>query len=116
MSVFVDVVNSVVELGQTVSDFFTGGIYDLIVAATAWFVKWAVAAMWSAKLAALEFSWDVAQELLTSLNISSHLNNAWNSLNSQVLQLLTFFRVPEALNIVFSAATTKFVFRFLGFS
>ncbi|MCQ8183471.1 DUF2523 domain-containing protein, partial [Methylomonas sp. SURF-1] len=27
-----------------------------------------------------------------------------------------FFRIPEALNIIFSAATTKFVFRFLGFS
>lgn len=72
-------------------------------------------AWWKAKLTALTFSWSVAQELITSLNISEYINNAWSSLDSRLLSMFVLFRIPEALNIILSAAVTKFVFRFLGF-
>lgn len=116
MSVFVDVVNAIVSVGQEISDFFTTGLYETLTQWTAWFIKWSVVAMFKAKLAALEFSWDVAQELLTSLNISAYLNNAWSSLESRTLSMLVFFRVPEAVNIVLGAGVTKFVMRFIGFA
>jgi len=115
MSVLVDVVNSIIDQTQIASDFLTQGIYDFVVQATSWFVQWAVVALWKAKLAALGFAWDVAQELLNSLNISTFINQAWASLDSKVVQMLTFFKVPEAVNIILGAGTTKFVFRFLGF-
>jgi hypothetical protein len=115
MSVFVDVVNAVVEFRQDVSNFFTTGIYDLLVRFTAWFVEWYTVMWWKAKLAALVFSWDVAQQLIANLNISGYLSNAYSHLNSQTMATLTFFRIPEAINLILSAAVTKFVFRFLGF-
>jgi hypothetical protein len=82
---------------------------------TAWFIEWSVVAMWKAKLAALAFSWDVAQDIIADLNLSAYLDQTWASLNSQVLSMLIFFRVPEAVNVILSAGVTKFVFRFLGF-
>lgn len=115
MSVFVDVVNSVVDLQQTVSNFFQTDLIVLLTKFTAWFVQWSVVALWKAKLALLGFSWGVAQQIMSNLNISSYLNGAWSSLNSSVLSMLTFFRIPDAVSMILSASVTKFVFRFLGF-
>lgn len=115
MSVFVDVVNSVVELTQTISNFFTTDLVDLLTRFTAWSIQWIVVAMWKAKLAGLIFSWGVAQQIITNLGISSYLNTAWASLNSQMLNMLTFIRVPDAVNMILSASVTKFVFKFLRF-
>lgn len=115
MSLLVDIVNAVQGVGQQVSDFVSTGIYQVLVKFTAWFIKWYMVGWWSAKLAALTFSWSVAQELINSLNLSEYINNAWGSLESRTLSMLVFFRVPEAVNIILSAAVTKFVFRFLGF-
>lgn len=115
MTVLVDVANSIIDLRQTVSDFFTTDLYTFVTNATAWFIQWAVVAMWKAKLAALTFSWGVAQQLIINLNISGYLNTAWASLDSRVMSALAFFRIPDAVNMIISAGVTKFVFRFLGF-
>jgi Protein of unknown function (DUF2523) len=115
MSVVLDVVNSINQLAQTVSNFFTTDLYTLLSNFTAWAVQWAVVAMWKTKLALLQFSWTVAQQIIVNLNLSVYLNNAWASLNSQVLAMLVFFRIPDAVSMILSASVTKFVFRFLGF-
>ena len=115
MSVFVDVVNAVTSVGQTVSDFLTTGIYTYTVKAFAFLVKWLTVAFWTIKLMVLNFSYDVAQELILSLNLSETLDFAWGALESRTLSMLTFFRVPEAVNMVLSASITKFVFRMMGF-
>ena len=115
MSVFVDVVNAVVGLQQTVTNFFAIDLVQLLTKFTAWFIQWYMVALWKAKLAALTFSWGVAQQIITNLGISAYLNSAWSSLDSQVLNMLTFLRVPDAVNMILSASITKFVFKFLGF-
>jgi hypothetical protein len=115
MSVIVDIVNAIVDFSDQVQSFFADGIYDLLSQWTAWFIEWAVVAMWKVKLAVLAFSWDVAQNIIADLNISAFLNQAWGALNSQTLSMLFFFRVPEAVNIIVSAGVTKLVFRFVGF-
>lgn len=115
MTYIVDIVNAIVALSQDINDFFSVGIYHLLTQFTAWFIRWYMVGMWTAKLALLTFSWDVAQELISSLNLSVMLQTAWSSLESRTLSMLVFFRVPEAVNIILSAAVTKFVFRFLGF-
>lgn len=115
MSVLVDVVNAINATTQDLSDFIHTGFYQKLTEFTAWFIRWWVVGMFKAKIAALTFAYDVAQELLTQLNISSYLNAAYANLESRTLAMLTFFRIPEAINIILSAATTKFVFRFLGF-
>ena len=97
MSVIVDIINAINAFYQYVSDFTSFGIYDLLTKFTAWFIKWYMVALWNAKLAALTFSWSVAQELITSLNLSSVLDSAWGSLESRTLSMLVFFRIPEAV-------------------
>lgn len=115
MTVLVDIVNAINNSAQDVYNFFHGGLYELLTKWTAWFIRWFVVGMFKAKIAALTFAYDVAQELITSMNLSAYLNNAYASLESRTLAALTFFRIPEAINIIISASVTKFVFRFLGF-
>lgn len=115
MSVLVDVVNAVVEFSQSFEDFIKTGVYDLIVKFTAWAVKWLVVASIKAKIAAIAFSWDVAQEILTSLNVSAYLSGMWSSMDSRLIGMLAYLRIPEVINIMLSAFATRFVFRFLGF-
>lgn len=115
MSVIVDIVNAVVEFRDQVAAFLDHGIYDLLTKFTSWFIKWSTVGGMKFKLMMLEYSWDVAQELITSLNISGFLNNAYSSLESRTLNFLVFLRIPEAVNLVISAGFTKFVMKFLGF-
>ncbi|HEY8034241.1 MAG TPA: DUF2523 family protein [Methylobacter sp.] len=115
MTVLTDVANAIVSVGQQISDFTSFGVYNLLSQFTAWFIKWYLVAWYKAKLTALMFSYSVAQELITSLNLSDYLDSAWGSLESRTASTLAFFRIPEAVNMILSAAVTKFVFRFLGF-
>lgn len=115
MSLLVDVVNAVVSVGQQLSDFFTVGIYGLLVEFTAYLIEWYMVGWFKAKLYALQFSYSVAQELISNLNLSDYLDAAWGALEPRTASALAFFRVPEACNMILSAAVTKFVFRFLGF-
>ena len=115
MSVLVDVVNSVVSLEQTITNFFADDVFGLLTKFVAWFVQWSVVAMWKAKLAALAFSWGVAQQIMINLDISGHLNSTWAALDSRTMAMASFFRVPEAVSMLISASVTKFVFKFIGF-
>jgi hypothetical protein len=115
MSVLVDVVNAISDTGQTISDFFSTGLYDYTTKAVAWFIRWYAVVWWQVKLEALKISWGLAQELIAYLNISGYLNSAYAALDARTMSMLAFFRIPEAINMIVSAAVTKFVFRFLGF-
>lgn len=115
MSVIVDVVNAVVDVYDLVQDFITEGIYNLLTQFTALFIKWVTVAYWKLKLAALQFSYDVAMQMMVDLQLSQYLQLFFGALDSRVASMLQFFRIPEAINIVVSAFFTKFVFRFFGF-
>lgn len=114
MNIIVDIINAIVDLYDQIQAFLTDGIYTLLTQFVAWFIKWSVVAMWKIKLAILNFSWDVAQEILISLHLSDYMNTALGSLNVQVFNMLQFFRIPEGINIILSAGVTKFIMRFLG--
>lgn len=104
----------VADFFNAILDFFKSGIYDFFTEWFASFVIWSTVAMMKAKLAAISFAWDVAQEVLSQLGISTYLSAAWAQLDSDVLNALTFFHVPDAVNIILSAKTTRFVLNFMG--
>lgn len=113
--------NSVIVFFTDIGDFFTKiwdfiqtGIYDFFVEWFAEFVIWSTVSMLKFKLMAMAFAWDVAQEVLTQLNISSALSLAWSQIDSGVLNALTFFNIPDAINIILSARVTRFVLNFMG--
>ncbi|TRW98995.1 DUF2523 family protein [Candidatus Methylobacter oryzae] len=95
-------------------DFVTHGIYDF---AVKWLANWVIYATISTitfKLWAISFAWDIAQEILSQLNITSAIQSAWSALDSRIMDAISFFRIPEAINIILTAHVTKFVLRFLG--
>jgi hypothetical protein len=114
MSTLLDIVNSIVDINQEIQDFRSTGIYHFFVEWFAETMKWFYVGWYKSKLFAITFAYDVAKEILTSLNMSRMIETAFNSLDSRVMQIVTFFRIPEAINIILSAYTTRMVLTFMG--
>lgn len=72
---------------------------------------WVVVFWLKIKLSAIQMAWTVAEGVLSTLGISQLLNDAWGHLDSNLLRYLTFFGIPEGLNILINAFMTKFVLR-----
>lgn len=94
--------------------FIQTGLYQFFTEWFAAFVIWSTVAMLKAKLQLISFSWDVAQSVLVQLDISSFLASAWSQMDSEILNVITFFHVPDAINIILSASMTRYVMRFIG--
>jgi hypothetical protein len=114
MSTLVDIVNSIVDLRQQIEDFRSSGIYQFFTHWFAEFLKWWVVGWYKAKLQAITFSWDVAHEILSSLNLSTVVESAFSQLDSKVVSIISFFRIPEAINMILSAYVTRQVMTFIG--
>ena len=106
---------SVGEFFDFVGEFIKVGIYDLIVEAFAEFIIWSQIQLIYFKMWTLGFAYDIAQEMIAQLNVSAFINQAWSSLGSKIVNLLTFFKVPTAINIILSARVTRFVLDLLSF-
>lgn len=115
MTAFVDIYNTIIDLLTYIDTYLTETIYDFVVKCYAEFIKWYILAYIKTKIYLLHFSWDIAKEILASLNISSFITTYFNAINSDVLKFLTFIRIPDAINILINAYVTKLVFKFLGF-
>lgn len=114
MSVFVDVVNAIVDLTQTVKQFFGVDLYQFAVDTFAEYVKYSMLATIKFKIYMIGFSYDVAQSIINSLNFSAILNQYYSALDSNLLSVLNFMRVPDCINLLVSAYTTRMVMRFIG--
>ncbi|MEQ3725773.1 DUF2523 family protein [Alcanivorax sp.] len=82
-----------------------------------WMVKagaWIVIAATKAKIAFIGFSWSVAQEVLNQLNVSSTIETYWGQLDSQVLGVATYLKLPEAFNMIINARVTRYVMDVIG--
>ncbi|MEI6747404.1 MAG: DUF2523 family protein [Methylococcaceae bacterium] len=114
MSTFVDIVNSIIDFRQELDDFRSSGIYKFFTQWFAEFIKWSMVGWFKFKLQSLTFAWDVASEILNSLNLSEHIYMAFSALDSNVVSIISFFRIPEAIHIILSAYTTRLVMTFIG--
>jgi len=95
-------------------EFFRFGIYDFVTKAFAAFLIWSTVEYINFKIYIIGFAWDVAQSILSQLNISSALSAAWSSLDSSIASFATLLDIPEAINIIISARVTRFVLNFMG--
>lgn len=96
-----------------ISEFFSSGLYTLITEAFASLIEWLMLLKLKMMLWSLEFAWGIANSLISSLGISTAIENAWGSFSGPTLSNLMFFKVPDALNMIVSAIATRFVLRFL---
>lgn len=102
---------------DAISDFYSwlnSGLYELITDAFAQLVIWITIAAIELKIFLIEFGWDVAQSIMANYGISDYINRAWGDLDSDLLGYLTFFRIPESLNIIFQALIAKFSLSVIG--
>lgn len=107
-----DLIQSVLDYFKS---FFNDEIYPLITKTIAEFIKAAMIQKIEFEIFAIGFCWDIAKDLLITLNISPAIEQAWGMLDSKLLQFLTFFRIPEGVNLLVSAYATRFVYKFIGF-
>ena len=91
--------------------FINEGIYSLLTEVFAQLVEWYVIAAIEFKIFVVGFLWGVAQNLLANIELSALINQAWSSIDSQLMSYLTFLRIPEALNILLQASVTRFILR-----
>lgn len=95
-------------------DFQHSGIYTFFTKFFAEAIKWFLLAKLQFMAFIIPFAWGIAKELLISLHFSELLALAWSSLDSRMLQFLTMLRFPEAVTLIFSAHTSKYVLKFIG--
>lgn len=105
---------SLIDGVQWLIDYFNTGIYSFVKETLQELVSWIVIAKLEFQILMLEFSWGVAKNVLVNLGISQMIESSWASLDSDVLGYLTFFRVPEAFNLILNAYTTKIVLKVMG--
>lgn len=100
-------------LGAIVDFMFTG-IYDFFVDVTSYWIQ--VSVKWSLYMAynTLQFSWEIAKDILNDLNINQTLATAWASLDSATLETALFFKLPQAVGNLTAAFVTKFVYKTIG--
>lgn len=119
MDTLIALVNSFIALIDTglqyVIDWFYQDIYPFITKTIAEWIKAAVISEIEMKIFLTAFAWDIAQDLLQSLNVSQYISQAWSMLDPRLVQFLTFFRIPEGINLMLSALTTRFLYNFMGF-
>lgn len=91
-----------------------GWAYDMIVKLFAVMIEFLTYMSIKSTLVGLDFSYDIANQILTDLNVSSQLLGYWNGIPAYPRAWLEFLNVPEALNIIGSSAVTRFVAGKLG--
>lgn len=94
--------------------WFTSGIYDFVVETYAYIIIKITLFKYSMMKSSLMFSFDIAQEIMQQLNITSEISSLLNMLPAETVQQLNFFNVITGLNLLLNAAVTRFVIGFRG--
>ena len=103
------------EFFDTIYEFISSGIYDLLKGSIAWLIEKALIAYYTSATWSLQFAWDIAETILTDLNISATIITYFDALPQNTKQIMAFFKIPEFINLVVSAFTTRLVLRFVPF-
>jgi len=100
---------SVFDALTDITSWFSDGLYEaadnLFQRMAAWVIIWIL----EAKLFMLGLGIEIAELFIEALGISDLLNSAFSSLDSKVSNFVYYLKIPEAINILISAYTTRFV-------
>jgi len=115
MDSLVTIYNTIVTFFDSIGAFLTGGLYDLLKSFASWFLVTATIEFIHFKIWFMQFSWDVAKDIITGFGFTEKLNAAIVGFDARLSYFLTACRIPESVNIVFTAYVSKYVMRFYGF-
>ncbi len=100
---------------QWVWDFLTVGIYTFIKDGLVLLTKAAMYSWFQIQLLALEVAYEAAQDVMADLGVAEAVRQRYGDLPGDVASTLSFFGIPQALNIIFSALSTRFALKFVPF-
>lgn len=98
---------------QWIWDFFAQGIYDFIKDGLVVATKAIIYSTLQTFILLLDVSFTVARELIDGLGIPAMVRGMYAALPVPIAAGLAFFGVPQALNIIMTAAATRFCMRFV---
>lgn len=100
---------------QWIWNFLTSGIYEFVKESMVVLTKAAMYSFFQMQLFALEIAYEAAQDVVSDLGVADAVRNQYGQLPGDLTAVLSFFGVPQALNILFSALSTRFMLRFVPF-
>lgn len=103
-----------VEGWQYLIDFISSGIYEFVIETTAYMIKASVIFAVQIQIWFVQFSWDVAKEIIANLSITDEVITRYDGLNVDVKNTLGALMLPDAFNMIINAGVTKFVMRSIG--
>jgi len=111
-----DFFDSVVARLNSIYEFITSGIYDFFVDSFALLVEYLTVSSIKFTIWSMSFAWDVSKSIIEDLGISDTLNNAWSTLPGDTVSILSFFGVPDMVNMLVTAIITSYTLKFIPFS
>lgn len=99
----------IVDFFNTAIKFFEDGLYNFLHDGFIFLVAKATIAFVEMKIYLLEIAWQAARLILENYAISERLNSALSSIGD--ISVISALRIPEALNLIFSAHLTKFIIK-----
>lgn len=100
-------------LGYFFYDFFND-IYLMFVQLSAWIViKFSISWL-NFKIFMLNFSWDVAKEILINIQFSDLISNSFNSLPPMMKGILIYIHFDKGLSIMTQAFVTRLLLNIMG--
>jgi len=96
-------------------DFITNGIYDFTIESFQFLMLKITLFTIDTVIFFISLAWDLMKVILNQVGITNALSSAWSYLDSGMLSTLTFFGIPDLINIITTAFLTKFLFKFIPF-
>lgn len=101
------------EFLQAAWDYIYSGVYDFVKEVMVLLTKVAIYGYVQSTLFAVDIAYEVVQDIFVDLNIASRVESAYSSIPGQIRNALSFFGIPEALTIIFSAIPTRIAMKFI---
>lgn len=106
---------SVPDFFIAIFEFLNTGIVEFFISLGAYIMDSLTCLFLKIALLMLNFMWVIVKVVLIDLDISGRLASSFSSFNSDIVNMLIFFRIPEALNMILAAFITRFVLRLIPF-
>lgn len=108
-------ISDILDWMQSLWDWVYVGVYDFVKSAFVLATKMAVYSYLQMVLFAADIGYTVFKEIMDGIGVSNVIRNAYSALDPQLRMMLAYFKIPEALNMIFSALGTRFVMQFIPF-
>lgn len=78
-------------------------------------VLWLMITYFEIKLESFKFAAQLAELVIQNVGLSNVIQSAWSSIDSRIVSVLNYCRVPDALNLILSAYVTRFILAMVPF-